>query len=218
MYHDVHGIWKHCCTVWSTSHSCCAEQRLCCFSYFPLSHLCTSSPCLPLTEPGSCDWPTAGLWSSSLDCSDPRRQTCRFAVPVRSTTERRQTAPRTHITGPCSPPEQALLPGPGQLVGPCRKGGSPWARTSVSDRKSLSHPVGQCCGVYLHNLFTQFTFCAPPLHKRIWWEVKHFLKKIRITNATTEGEVLNCPLLQHITVLISALVQFLFFMDFVNYC
>lgn len=165
-YHDVHGICKHCCTVWNTSHSCCAEQRRLSCSYLPLSHLGTSSPCLSLTEPGSCDWPTAGLWSSSLGCADPRRQTCRFAVPGRSTTARRQTAPRTHTTGPCSPPEQALLPGPGQLAGPCRKGGFPWARTSVSDRKSLSHPVGQCCGDYLHNLFKHITFWHPPPKKK----------------------------------------------------
>lgn len=108
-----------------------------------LSHLCTSSPCLPLTGRGSCDWPTAGLWSSSLDCSDLRRQTCTFVVPCRSTRARRQTAPRTHRAGLCSPPEQSHLPGPAQLAGPCRKGGSPWAQTSVSDTKSLSHPVGQ---------------------------------------------------------------------------
>lgn len=217
MYHDVHGICKHCCTVWNTSHSCCAEQRLLCFSYFPLSHLCTSSPCLPLTEPGSCDWPTAGLWSSSQDCSDPRRQTCRFAVPVHSTKARRQNAPRTHITGPCSPPEQALLPGPGQLAGPCRKGGSPWAQTSVSDRKSLSHPVGQCCGVYLHNLFTQFTFCAPAPLKRIWWEER--LKKNLYYQCNHRRGSFQLPAIAtYYIVLISASVQFLFFMDFVNYC
>lgn len=149
-----------------TLHSCSAWQRQLSFTYLPLSHLCTCSPCLPLTEPGSCDWPTAGLWSSSLDCSDPRQQTYMFAVQGRSTPVRRQTAPQTHTTGLCSPPEQALLPDPGQLVGPCRKGGSPWGRTSVSDRKSLSHPVGQCCGIYFHNLFTQFTFCKKTPQKQ----------------------------------------------------
>lgn len=146
-YNDVQGICKCRCTVQNTSHSCSADQKELWITYLLLSHLCTSSPCLPLTGQGSCDWPTAGLWSNSLDCSDLRRQTCMFAVLCHSTRARRQIAPQTHRAGLCSPPEQSHLPGPAQLAGPCRKGGSPWAQTSVSDMKSLSHPVGQCFAV-----------------------------------------------------------------------
>lgn len=130
-----------------TLHTAALQTRRSSVSYLRSSHLCTSSPCLPLTGRGSCDWPTAGLWSSSLDCSDLRQQTCTFAVLCHSTRARRQIAPRTHRAGLCSPPEQSHLPGPAQLAGPCRKGGSPWAQTSVSDTKSLSHPVGQCFAV-----------------------------------------------------------------------
>lgn len=125
----------------SVQHSCSAVWKELGITYLPFSHLCTSSPCLPLTGQGSCDWLTAGLWSSSPDCSDLRRQTCTFAVSRRSTRLRRQIAPRTHTVGLCSPPEQWLLPGPAQLAGPCRRAGFPSAQTSVSGMRSLSHPV-----------------------------------------------------------------------------
>lgn len=136
-----------------------------------VSHLCISSPCPSRAGPGSCGWRTAGLWSSSPDWPGPRQQTCTFAVLARTTPARRRTAPRTHTAGRCSPPEQSLLSGPGQPAGPCRTEGSPWARTSASDRKSLSHPVGHWCHMWftdsVRNLFTQFTWWNKQLNRKL---------------------------------------------------
>lgn len=146
----------------NTDSLCETEQRRLSLTYLPLSHLCTSSPCPSPAGPGSCNWLTAALWSSSPGCSDPRRQICMSAVRRRSTPARMQTAPRTRTAGLCSPPEQSLLPGPGQLACPCRIGGFPSAQTTVSDRRSLSRPVGECCMSFLHN----------SLIETIWREVK----------------------------------------------
>lgn len=133
------------------SHSCSSEQRPLSFtptqiktsSFSLVSHLCTSSPCPSPAGPGSCGWPTAGLWSSSPDWPGPRQQTYTSSAPARSTTARRRTAPQTRTAGRYSPPEQSLLSGPGPSACPCRRGGSPSAQTSASDTRSLSHPVGQ---------------------------------------------------------------------------
>lgn len=154
MYHDVHGICKH----WFDASPSCSprtkaalfqpeiERTLC----LTASHLCTSSPCPSLAATGSCGWPKEGLWSSFPDWPGPRRQTCKSVTRARTTPTRRQTAPRTRTAGRCSPPEQSVQSGHGQPVGPCRKGGCPWARTSASGRKSWSRPVeiGSVCGFY----------------------------------------------------------------------
>lgn len=152
MYHDVHGIWCGAVNTDAMPLTAALQNKGCSLSPTEIkipslsaSHLCTSSPGPSLAGPGSCGWPTAGLWSSSPDWPGPRQQTCMFAVPARSTPARRRTAPRTHTAGRCSPPGQSLLSGPVQLAGPCRRGGSPSAQTSASDRKSLSHPVWQSC-------------------------------------------------------------------------
>lgn len=152
MYHSVPGVW---CRQWcNASRSCPPEQRLLSLapplpskdkpapSFCP--HLCTSTPCPLQAGPGSCGWLTAGLWSSSPDWPGSPRQTCTSAAPARSTPARRRSSPRTRTAGRCSPPEQSLRPDPGRSAGLCRRGGSPSARTSASDRKSWSHPVCVC--------------------------------------------------------------------------
>lgn len=115
----------------------------------PASHLCISSPNPSLARTCSCGWPTTALWSSSPDWAGPRQQTCTSLVLARPKPARRQTAPRTRTARRCSPPEQSVQSGRGQPVGPCRKGGSPWARTSASDRRSWSRPekisTACCC-------------------------------------------------------------------------
>lgn len=130
-----------CCSAeqWLLSLACSDEAT----QTFRLSHLCTFSPCPSLAGPGSCDWLTAGLWSSSPDWPGPQQQTCMSAAPAHSTPARKRTAPRTRTAGRCSPPGQSLLSRLGQTDDPCRRGGSPSEHTSASDRKSLFHPVWQ---------------------------------------------------------------------------
>lgn len=153
MYHDVRSI----CTHWfSALRSCSPRTKAALFDPEiektpcpPASHLCTSSPSPSLTGTCSCGWLTTGLWSSSPDWAGPRQQTCTSAVLAQPKSARRQTAPQTRTAGRCSPPEQSVQSGRGQPVGPCRKGGYPWARTSASDRRSWSRPgkisTACCC-------------------------------------------------------------------------
>lgn len=161
MNHDVCGNYNH---WFNASWSCSPKtksallhpeiERTPCLS---ASHLCTSSPNPSRAGTSSCGWPTAGLWSSSPDLAGPLQQTCMSAVPAQPTLVRRQTAPQIRTAGRCSPPEQSVQSGRGQSVGPCRRGGSPWARTSAYDRRSWSHPAKistawGCCDIFLAQL------------------------------------------------------------------
>lgn len=185
MYHSVPGVW---CRQWcNASRSCPPEQRLLSLapplpskdkpapSFCP--HLCTSTPCPLQAGPGSCGWLTAGLWSSSPDWPGSPRQTCTSAAPARSTPARRRSSPRTRTAGRCSPPEQSLRPDPGRSAGLCRRGGSPSARTSASDRKSWSHPVCVCVTVVFYwllykRLVYSISYITDLRKQATQWEVK----------------------------------------------
>lgn len=126
-----------------------------------VSHLCTSSPCPSPAGPGTCGWPAAGLWSSSPGWPGSQRRTCTSAAPARSTPARRRTVRRTRTAGRCSPRGRSLQSRLDPTDAPCRRGGSPSAHTSASDRKSLSHPVWQRS----HAVVYEWPVCFLTL----WW-------------------------------------------------